>query len=51
MRNQAPAASATPTDYVLEFLNRVVIGRSAHLHATATLTASAEVRGSDGQPK
>jgi hypothetical protein len=34
---------ATTTDFVLEFLERVFIGASAELHATATLTAEAEV--------
>jgi hypothetical protein len=36
-------ADATRTDFVIEFLEKVVNGASAHLHATGTLTAEAEV--------
>lgn len=36
-------ANATPTDFRIEFLEKVVIGASANLHATATLTAEVEV--------
>jgi 2-polyprenyl-3-methyl-5-hydroxy-6-metoxy-1,4-benzoquinol methylase len=35
-------ANATPTDFRIEFLEKVVIGASANLHATATLTAEVE---------
>ncbi|MBS4729698.1 restriction endonuclease [Mycobacterium sp. SM1] len=36
-------ANATPTDFRIKFLEKVVVGASANLHVTVTLTAEAEV--------
>lgn len=36
-------AESTTTDFVVRFLDKVIHGASAHLRATATLTATAEV--------
>jgi hypothetical protein len=36
-------ADATPTDFVIRFLEKVVHGASANLGATGTLTAEAEI--------
>ncbi|MGO9154587.1 restriction endonuclease [Mycobacterium sp.] len=37
------AANSTTTDFVIEFLEKVIHGASAHLGSTATFTATAEV--------
>lgn len=44
-------AEATNTDFVLKFLERVVIGVSAHFTATATMTAEVQVVRIDETPR
>ena len=44
-------AEATRTDFVTKFLEKAVHGASANLHATGTLTATAEVLRHDDSEK